>query len=202
MQDEQIKELIRSNRTALRLFIQLADAYRTDDPQLAGKEATAAMVGLLRLSSDTPDSHFGSAQWEPDPLAFAQFLDGIGDQSLGDFLGVENLDDIPGSSIEARADAIRDQSIEDKAEPPKPQLSSLSPRASNLHESFALRLISHFTQRAKQSRADTPEFQLGEAIGRADAARRSFPSRPDAGFDFDGIERGRFLDGYRKGSKL
>lgn len=205
MEDDDLKNLIRTNRTALRMFLQLVDSYRGSDPQLSSKESVAVMTGLLRLGQgEQVATKYGQSNWVPDALAFAQFMDQIGDSSISEFLGIANMEEIPGASVEARADAIRDEQIPEREDPPQPQLASAHRRRNNLGERmipFAERHIDEGIRKRKQIRESSIQYQLGFMLGEADAKARCYPSDPAVGFRFGGIEKTRFLDGYTKGRK-
>lgn len=117
------KEFLRTNKTALKRFIQLHDLYR-EEGSLASKDAQQITSDLMTLFKGTESSQLGVAKWEPNQLAFSMFLDDIGNQPLADFLGIDSVADLPNADLETRADEIRDKSIKKPEEPPMPQLSS------------------------------------------------------------------------------
>lgn len=117
------KEFLRSNKTALKKFIQLHDMYRADG-NLNSKDADELTADLMTLFKGTAVSTLGTAKWEPNKLAFSLFLDQIGEQPLADFLGIDSVADIPNADLETRADEIRDKNIKEPEEAPRPQLSS------------------------------------------------------------------------------
>lgn len=120
------KSFLRDNKTGLKLFIKLKDLYR-DKGLLSSNEAKELMSNLLTLYNGTTSTQFGKQKWEPDELAFASFLDQIGDTPLGEFLGIESSEGLPGASVEDQADAIRQKAIQKPEEAPIPQLSSFTP---------------------------------------------------------------------------
>lgn len=117
------KDFLRTNKTALKRFIQLHDLYR-EEGSLASKDAQQITSDLMTLFKGTESSQLGVAKWEPNQLAFSMFLDSIGNQPLADFLGIESVADLPNADLEARADEIRDKAVKEPEEPPTPQLSS------------------------------------------------------------------------------
>ncbi len=124
-QDEmdQFKDFLRSDITALKIFIRLNDMYRKDG-NLNSKDAKEATANLMSLFKGTESSRLGVAKWEPNQLAFAMFLDELGNQPIADFLGIDSVADLPNADLESRADDIRKKSIKKPEEPPTPQLSS------------------------------------------------------------------------------
>ena len=93
-----MKQVASSNRFALRNLISLYNAFRGDDPQLQGKDAKVAMQAILSAMVKTDperSGYFGRMSWEPDSLKFAEFLSGIGDQTLAQYLGISSPEDIP-----------------------------------------------------------------------------------------------------------
>jgi len=124
------KDFLKTNKTALKIFIRLYDLYR-EDGNLNSKDAQGLTSDLMSLFKGTESSQLGVAKWEPNQLAFAMFLDEIGDQPLAEFLGIKSVADLPNADLESRADDIRKSSIEKPQEPPQPQLSSVKPKARN-----------------------------------------------------------------------
>lgn len=137
---DDIKALIRDNRPLLRHFLTLSDAYRSDQ-QLSSAEAKTAMEVLLKGIYDrNPEAAlaWGNVTFEPNQLAWISFLDTIGQQTLGQFLGISRIEDIPGGDIEARVDQIRKDAGADKPqsepEPAPPLISSKEQKRANLLE--------------------------------------------------------------------
>jgi hypothetical protein len=93
-----LKDVVSSNRFALRSLITLYNSFRGDDPQLQSKDSKVAMQAVLSaLSKKDPEraSYFGQMTWEPDSLKFAEFLSSVGDKTLAQYLGISSPDDIP-----------------------------------------------------------------------------------------------------------
>jgi hypothetical protein len=93
-----LKEVVASNRFALRNLISLYNAFRGDDPQLQSKDSKMAMQAILSAISKKDAeraSYFGQMTWEPDALKFAEFLSSVGDDTLAQHLGISSPDEIP-----------------------------------------------------------------------------------------------------------
>lgn len=108
---EDLKSMIAAERAMLKHFVSLSDAYKRD-PQLSSTEAKTSMEVLLSgLYSRNPEqaAMFGQVEFEPNQMAWIQLFDQIGSQTLGEFLGINSMADIPGGDLDARADEIRQQ---------------------------------------------------------------------------------------------
>jgi len=134
-----IKDAIRGNRSLLKHFISLSDAYKAD-PQLSSKQAKTAMQAILKSLYDAGSSDvaasYGQVDFEPNQMAWISFFDQIGEQTLGEFLGISDTSEIPGANLDQRADDIRKQAGADEVPETDPAalLASTPPRASNLQE--------------------------------------------------------------------
>lgn len=112
---ESLKRHAASSPTVLKALVQLYQLYRGEDKQLSSKDARALMITVMRsIAGGAPQStELGMVTWEPDNFVFVSFFDQVGDQPLGQFLGITDVTAIPEVGLEMKADSLRDQALKD-----------------------------------------------------------------------------------------
>jgi hypothetical protein len=102
-----LKSLAKRDLPTLR---HLAALKKVHDSQanLTGKDASLAIQAILnRLDQVDPAAaaQLGQKNWEPNALSWIELFDTIGDQKLGEYIGIKDHASIPtGSAIEAGTD--------------------------------------------------------------------------------------------------
>ncbi len=95
---EPLKKLAKKSLPLIQHIVALKQAYM-EDPQLGSKEAKtemAAIMSLLFRDEEAAVYFFGQVLFEPNIGSFISLFDDLGSQKLGPYLGITNLDQIPG----------------------------------------------------------------------------------------------------------
>jgi hypothetical protein len=95
---EPLKRMAKKSLPLIQHLVALKQAY-IEDPQLGSKEAKtemAAIMSLLFREDEASVYFFGQVLFDPNIGSFIAFFDDLGSEKLGPYLGINNLDQIPG----------------------------------------------------------------------------------------------------------
>lgn len=93
-----VTNLIKNDRSLLRHFATLHDAYFRGDTSLSSKESKTAMNALIAaLWGKAPGiTALGTMEPNPNVTEFTRMLDEVGEGPLGSFFGFRSPQDVPG----------------------------------------------------------------------------------------------------------
>jgi hypothetical protein len=96
-----IKETAGGSKVVLRNLSNLYKHYKGQDSQLKSTDAKTSMNVILSELYNNGNKEvamtYGRMTWDPDTIMWMEFLESVGEQSLGEFLGITSIEEIPES---------------------------------------------------------------------------------------------------------